>query len=755
LTELDQQLKESKYENLKRKYLNLIINVQEIIVEFKSDGNIINVSPRCLDVLGYESEDLIDTDMFKYIHSDDWSLVLKQIEVILKQRDIIILDFQFRHKEGHYVSISMKTSAVNFHDETVLIGIMSSDRNIHDGSAQDVIEENLSNSEEIFKILAEQSQLGLFLIQDDVIKYVNEPLARINEYSVEEMMNWGPLEILNTTHPDDRQLVKERLDVIQSGALSLPERFKCRLITKSNRVKWIESFSKTIIYNGKVAEFNTLRDITEKEEAEQELKIRETQYQLLFDNMLNGYALHEMIYDDNRNPIDYRFLQLNPAFLKLTGLPDSTGKTVKEVIPDIEQYWINIYNDIVITGIPKTFEQYSDPLKKWWRVTAFKVKEGQFGCEFEDITKQKIDEEAIKNSEQRLSGIISSITDHMSIIDRNFNIVWTNDVAKRCFGSDIVGKKCYKAYHKRDKACDHCNVEATFNEGKVSEHESQVIKADGNTMDLWSTTSVIASDDEGKTTLVIQISRDITERKSVERELREISDFKSSLLSRTSHELKTPLIAIKGFSTMLMELHSNKLDTDMTSILAEIKDGCVRMEETINKLLNTSTLESGTLKLNPTNEDLSFLIKFCVNDLRGVVREREQSIYLGIHDKIMVNIEKEKIHEVVSHLIINAIKNTPPKGMIKISTELNDNICVISVKDNGIGITEEEKKRLFKQFGKIERYGMGWDIGIDGTGMGLYISKKIVELHGGKIWAESRGRNKGAIFSFSLPLLKQ
>ncbi len=112
---------------------------------------------------------------------------------------------------------------------------------------------------------------------------------------------------------------------------------------------------------------------------------------------------------------------------------------------------------------------------------------------------------------------------------------------------------------------------------------------------------------------------------------------------------------------------------------------------------------------------------------------RNISIFLGIHDNLIVEIEKEKIREVVNNLLTNAIKYTPPGGVIKIQSEIKDDLLTVSIEDNGIGITEEEKKRLFKQFGKIERYGMGWDIGIDGTGMGLYIAKKIVELHHKKI----------------------
>ncbi len=105
-------------------------------------------------------------------------------------------------------------------------------------------------------------------------------------------------------------------------------------------------------------------------------------------------------------------------------------------------------------------------------------------------------------------------------------------------------------------------------------------------------------------------------------------------------------------------------------------------------------------------------------------------------------------------MLTNAIKYTPPKGKIEIKTELKDDSVVVSVKDNGIGFTEEQKTKIFHQFGKIERYGQGLDLGIDGTGLGLYISKRIVELHGGKIWMDSEGKNKGASFYFSLPTAK-
>lgn len=233
--------------------------------------------------------------------------------------------------------------------------------------------------------------------------------------------------------------------------------------------------------------------------------------------------------------------------------------------------------------------------------------------------------------------------------------------------------------------------------------------------------------------------------------LNEINKFKTELLSRTSHELKTPLVSIKGFTELLLTLHKSRLDSNIISILEEIKDGSKRLENIINLLIQSSKLDKGQIDLSVSKEDLIYIIKKCVKELQGLSKLRNQSISFKIHDSLKTNFDKERIHEVISNLLVNAIKFTPPGGDIIIQSEVKDDYYVISIKDNGIGLTKAEKNQIFEQFGKIERYGQGWDIDIKGTGLGLYNSKKIVELHGGKIWAESEGRNKGSTFYFSIP----
>ncbi|MFX1325803.1 MAG: ATP-binding protein, partial [Promethearchaeota archaeon] len=233
--------------------------------------------------------------------------------------------------------------------------------------------------------------------------------------------------------------------------------------------------------------------------------------------------------------------------------------------------------------------------------------------------------------------------------------------------------------------------------------------------------------------------------------LNKINKLKTELFSRTSHELKTPLISIKGFTELLLTLHKSKLDSETISILEEIKDGSRRLEKIVNLLLESTKLEAGQLELKKAKEDLTFLINFCVKELKGLARLRDQTIIFDPSSKVEANFDKERIYEVISNLLLNAVKYTPPGGIISIEAFNDNDSVIVSVTDNGIGFTDEEKAKVFKQFGKIERYGQGWDVAIEGTGLGLYITKKLVELHGGKIWLESKGRNEGSTFHFSIP----
>ncbi|MBW2645579.1 MAG: PAS domain S-box protein [Deltaproteobacteria bacterium] len=144
----------------------------------------------------------------------------------------------------------------------------------------------------------------------------------------------------------------------------------------------------------------------------------------------------------------------------------------------------------------------------------------------------------VGHSEERLAGIIASITDHMSMMDEDHNIVWANTIAYDLFGSDLVGRKCYSAYHGYDKPCDACLVSKCFHDGEVHEHETKIIGADGTPMTFWCTASVAERNSNGRPKLVVEISRDITDRKRAEQDLRQYRLHLEKLVSERTAELQ-------------------------------------------------------------------------------------------------------------------------------------------------------------------------------------------------------------------------
>jgi signal transduction histidine kinase len=136
-----------------------------------------------------------------------------------------------------------------------------------------------------------------------------------------------------------------------------------------------------------------------------------------------------------------------------------------------------------------------------------------------------------------------------------------------------------------------------------------------------------------------------------------------------------------------------------------------------------------------------------------LIKKRKLILNLEIPDKLYIILDKIRIEQVILNLLSNAIKNTPPNGKIDIKLDRKENWVEFSVIDTGIGLTREEMDRIFTRFGKIERYGEGLEfIDIQGSGLGLFISKEIVDLHNGNIWAESAGRDQGSTFIMKLPI---
>ena len=296
------------------------------------------------------------------------------------------------------------------------------------------------------------------------------------------------------------------------------------------------------------------------------------------------------------------------------------------------------------------------------------------------------------------------------------------------------------------------NREGTMSQ--LSQNSFRIINKSGEIRWLEDYTSKIIY--QGKVANLITVV-DITDKKQAEqliieenKRLLELEELRKDLITRVSHELKTPMTSIYGTIQILLGIFREKLDKDALKYAKIGYRGCLRLKDLIENLLDMSRLESKKFELNLQKTDLGLLVDDCVNDMSYLADTRKQTIEIDVPDKVEFEIDRLRFRQVITNIISNAIKNTPREGNIVINLNEEDEYVDIRVRDNGVGLTQKEKERLFEKFGKIEKYGMDLDVDIEGCGLGLYISKEIAELHGGQILVESEGRNKGATFTIRL-----
>jgi signal transduction histidine kinase len=226
------------------------------------------------------------------------------------------------------------------------------------------------------------------------------------------------------------------------------------------------------------------------------------------------------------------------------------------------------------------------------------------------------------------------------------------------------------------------------------------------------------------------------------------SQHKSDFLANMSHELRTPLNAVIGFSDVLLERMFGELNERQDEYLHDIRNSGRHLLELINEILDLSKVEAGRMELELGPVSLPDVLR----DALAMVRERAErhnlALELEVDDEMpSVLADELKLKQVVLNLLTNAVKFTADGGVIAMSGELAREEMRVTVRDTGIGIPEQDQDRIFEAF---QRGGRRSHTSTEGTGLGLTLSKRIVELHGGRLWLTSRV-GVGSTFGFAIP----
>lgn len=240
----------------------------------------------------------------------------------------------------------------------------------------------------------------------------------------------------------------------------------------------------------------------------------------------------------------------------------------------------------------------------------------------------------------------------------------------------------------------------------------------------------------------------LQELKKANSRLKELDQTKDEFISIASHQLRTPLTTIKGYLSMVLEGDVGPVTQDERKMIQQAFDGADRMVYLISDLLNVSRLQSGKFAIvnNPT--DLAKVVESEFNLQKGVAAQRQLNLTLKKPDTLpLFNLDETKIRQVVMNFLDNAIYYTPAGGSIEVELALTDESINYTVTDNGLGVPEAEKAHLFSKF---YRAGNAKKMRPDGTGIGLFMAKKVIDAQGGSIIFKSE-EGKGSTFGFSLP----
>lgn len=233
--------------------------------------------------------------------------------------------------------------------------------------------------------------------------------------------------------------------------------------------------------------------------------------------------------------------------------------------------------------------------------------------------------------------------------------------------------------------------------------------------------------------------------------LKRLDQAKSEFLSIASHQLRTPTSAIKGYLSMLLEGDYGTVKPEQRKVVAVVYESAARLARLINIFLNVSRIEAGRFKLNKAPTDMNEIIKGVVIELQQQAKTKDLELKVNLPTKApILNVDSDKIREVVLNLVDNSIKYTQ-KGFVEINSRVKGDRYEFWTRDSGMGIRTDEVNSLFKKF--VRGTGVA-QVNTGGSGLGLYIAQRVIKEHGGHIWAESDGLDKGSIFKFTLAMDK-
>ncbi|EEF57840.1 sensor histidine kinase [Pedosphaera parvula] len=486
-------------------------------------------------------------------------------------------------------------------------------------------------------------------------------------------------------------------------------------------------------------------------------------FRAVLESMDRGFCIIELLFDEHGRPNDFRYLEANSAFETQTGLKAAVGKRVRELVPQLEQHWFDLYGRVAETGAPIRYvNEVSQLNHRWFEVNAFRLgrpEERKVGVIVTDITVRRKSEAALRESEHRLHLVFDNAPLLIGYMDANWVYRFGNGAYAEWFGRDptnvpvreLLGEALFRhreSFLRRALEGEWLQFDGSFYRSGFGLRDAEI-------------TFIPDKTKNGETRGVFVFASDVTELKRAEQTMRQMRDelaninteLEQRVEERTTklrdtigelehfsysitHDMRAPLRAMRSFAQFLWEEYNDRLDVVGRDYLHRIGESAARMDNLITDALNYSKVVRGEFPLEPVDPDAL---------LRGIIDSYPQfhipqaEIYIkGTLPLVIGN--KAALTQVFSNLLSNGVKFVDPDKIprVRVWAEPRGEWVRLWFKDSGIGINPDQQQRIFVMFeGLSQKY--------EGTGIGLAIVQKLVERIKGRVGFESES-GKGSRF---------
>ncbi len=583
------------------------------------NGEFIRVNEKFCSITGYTENELKTMTFIELTHPEDLEAEIKFInEIKANKRDTYDIEKRYIRKDGKIIWIHLHSTVIRDDNNNISYAIAANT----DITEAKELEANLrkakqqaEESEKKYKFLTEStSELICLHDPDGTYRYLSPSVKKILGFTVNELIGKNPYSLF---HPDDLEKI-EKESHQQALKGEVVKGMEYRIRQKNGNYIWFDTITDVIKdKTGSVTSLITRsRDITARKHAEEQLARSEEKFRLLFENMNAAFGLHKVITNDKNEPVDYRYIDVNPQFERFTNLRrnEIIGKTVLEVLPHTETEWIENFGNVALTGKPIEYSGFSQEFKRYFHVKAYCPRNGYFAVTFSDVTDRIASEKALKESEKRFQLFMEQLPAAVNIKNTENKLMYCNHLFARLIGKkpeDIIGK--YTDDYTPKEVADAFIQEnaAVLKAGKPLEFEQTFPGKSGDTHWLTRKFPIVHHDSP---VLLGAVSFDITTRKTAEKELIKTKE------KAEQHAHKLQLLfdnMADGFA--LQEVIFNDKGELHDYRYLEMNKAC----EDILGIKASETIGKTHLELNPVNPDENWKKVFGEVALKGVSKKVE------------------------------------------------------------------------------------------------------------------------------------